>query len=394
MSKKSEIQIFLAHANEDQEAVIELYERLKKAGYKPWLDKKDLIPGQKWRSVIPEVIRDSQLFIACLSTRSIARRGFVQKEFRMALNQVAELPDDSIYLIPIRLDECEIPSLRQEEYGIDLRDFHWLDYWEKDAFEKLEKAISLKYGTFAQVEDFSEDRGDGLELEMMAIPGGKFLMGTKYEEVQKLVKKYEYEWFGNERSQHKVTVQPFLIGKYLITQAQYEKVMGVNPSNFKGDQRPVECVSWNDAVEFCQKISETTGNAYRLPSEAEWEYACRVGTTTAYSFGDSISEKLANYGFNIGETTVVGKYLPNNFGLYDMHGNVWEWCQDDKYRNYEDASNYRTARIKRENSLRVLRGGSWKFIPGLCRSAARFYCPPEDAFNIIGFRVACSVPRT
>ncbi len=146
MVKKSEIRIFLAHAHEDKEAVLKLYERLKKAGYKPWLDKKDLIPGQNWRSVIPRVIKDSQLFIACLSKRSISKRGYIQNEFKLALNQLASLPSDSIYLIPLRLDECEIPDLRQDEYGLNLCDIQWFDYWEADGFDKLERAINCKYG--------------------------------------------------------------------------------------------------------------------------------------------------------------------------------------------------------------------------------------------------------
>ncbi len=140
--KKSEIQIFLAHANEDKETVLKLYEQLKEAGYRPWLDKKNLIPGQNWRSVIPKAIKDSQLFIACLSKRSIAKQGYVQNEFKIALNQLASLPPNSIYLIPLRLDECEIPDLRQDEYGLNLRDIQWLDYWEADGFENLERAIA------------------------------------------------------------------------------------------------------------------------------------------------------------------------------------------------------------------------------------------------------------
>lgn len=145
MVNKSEIQIFLAHAHEDKEEVLKLYERLKKAGYKPWLDKKDLISGQNWREEIPKVIRDSQLVIVCLSKSSISKRGYVQNEFKMALNQLASWPSGSIYLIPLRLDECEIPDLRQNEYGLNLRDIHWLDYWEDDGFEQLEKAITYEY---------------------------------------------------------------------------------------------------------------------------------------------------------------------------------------------------------------------------------------------------------
>ncbi len=143
--EKSNFQIFLAHAHEDEKVVFEIYNRLKEVGYKPWLDKKNLIPGQKWRSEISKAIKDSHIFIACLSKCSIAKRGFVQKEFRMALSQAAELPSESIYIIPVRLDDCEIPDLRQEEYGLNLRDLQWLDYWEYDGFDRLEDAIYHQY---------------------------------------------------------------------------------------------------------------------------------------------------------------------------------------------------------------------------------------------------------
>jgi internalin A len=152
MTKKSDIQIFLAHANEDKPRVLQLYQRLKQAGYKPWLDKKDLLPGQNWRAVIPNAINNSQLFIACLSQQSITKQGYVQKEFKLALSQYAKSLPEAIYLIPLRLDECEIPDWREEEYGVNLRDLHWLDYWKEDGFEKLERAINFQYGPFESEE--------------------------------------------------------------------------------------------------------------------------------------------------------------------------------------------------------------------------------------------------
>ncbi|NCT53704.1 MAG: TIR domain-containing protein [Microcystis aeruginosa G13-03] len=295
--KKSEIQIFLAHASEDKPAVLALHERLKQAGYKPWLGKKDLIPGQNWRSVIRKAIADSQLFIACLSQRSIAKPGFVQREFKMALNQYADRPPNSIYLIPLRLDECDIPDLRQEEYGLNLRDLHWLDYWEEDGFEQLERAITHQFnpepeepkkpvivtpplsvfnfeivGVNAKGEQikkeskqsqyFREDLGNGITLEMVAIPEGTFTMGTEDEEIERLVKKLRWEGFRRERPQHEVTIKPFDLGKYPITQAQWkaiadrqdlkvEKDLNHNPASSKdrsdSDRRPVE-VPWNKST--------------------------------------------------------------------------------------------------------------------------------------------------
>ena len=230
---------------------------------------------------------------------------------------------------------------------------------------------------------FTEDLGNSINLEMIAIPGGTFMMGSP-----------EGEGGDSEKPQHEVTVQAFYMGKYPITQAQYQQIMGNNPSKFKGDERPVECVSWNDAVEFCQRLSGQTGKEYRLPSEAEWEYACRAGTTTKYYFGDDITSDLANYDGNVGETTSVGQYSPNAFGLYDMHGNVWEWCQDKWHDNYQDAPNDGRAWVSGDISIFVLRGGSWDGFPRYCRSAYRGRDVPDDTVNDLGFRVACGGART
>ena len=447
--KKSDIQIFLAHASEDKPAVLALHERLKQAGYKPWLDKKDLIPGQNWRSVIPKAIADSQLFIACLSQRSIAKQGFVQREFKMALNQYADRPPNSIYLIPLRLDECDIPDLRQEEYGLNLRDLHWLDYWEEDGFEQLERAIGYQFklepeepkqllsvfnfevvGVNAKGEQirkeskqsqyFREDLGKGITLEMVAIPGGTFLMGTEDEEIERLVKKFNWEGFRRERPQHEVTVPPFFMGKYPITQAQWKAIaatakididLETNPSNFKGDEKgdelPVESVNWYQATEFCKRLSRETKREYRLPSEAEWEYACRAGTTTPFYFGETITGELANYnasntyaeeakGEYRQQTTRVGQFPPNAFGLYDMHGNVWEWCADTWHDNYDGAPTDGSAWIENGNNNRSpLRGGSWCYYPDNCRSAFRYINYRRvNNDDFLGFRVVCGAGRT
>ena len=432
MMKKSEIQIFLAHAHEDKEEVLKLYDRLKKAGYRPWLDKKDLIPGQNWRSVIPRVIKDSQLFIACLSTRSISKRGYVQNEFKIALNQLASLPPDSIYFIPLRLDECEIPDLQQDEYGLNLRDIHWLDYWENDGFEMLQRAISHQYGSFTQDQHFIEDLGNGVKLEMIAIPGGKFIMGTEDEEIERLVKEYDEEWFREEGKQHQVTVSNFFMGRYPINQAQWREVAGweqiekkleSDPSEFKEDYegidrwtRPVESISWEEAQEFCKRLSNRTKRKYRLPTEAEWEYACRAGTTTPFHFGETISTELANYrgtdwkyegkvypgnygrglkGIYREQTTPIGYFkVANNFGLSDMHGNVFEWCEDDWHSNYENAPKDGSAWFSKKSSKKVLRGGSWYYNPDYCRSAFRFKFSRENRYDFIGFRVICIAPST
>jgi formylglycine-generating enzyme required for sulfatase activity len=196
------------------------------------------------------------------------------------------------------------------------------------------------------------------------------------------------------------------MGKYPLTQAQYQAIMGKNPAYFKGNNRPVENVSWDDAVLFCQKLSQRTGKNYRLPSEAEWEYACRAGTKTPFSFGDNITTDLVNYngtypyksapkGKYREQTTDVGTFPPtfppNPFGLYDMHGNVWEWCEDDWHENYIDAPTDGSAWNSQSGSnTKLLRGGSWSGLARYCRSADRNrYSRDNRNFND-GFRVVSS----
>jgi len=218
------------------------------------------------------------------------------------------------------------------------------------------KPSSKQSGKAYQKDD---DLGNGVKLEMVHIPAGSFMMGSPSGEGN-----------DNERPQHQVTfAQPFYLGKYAITQEQWQAVMGNNPSHFKGGKRPVEKVSWNDAVGFCQKLSEKTGKTYRLPSEAEWEYACRAGTTTAFHFGETITPDLVNFESSIGQTTDVGKYPPNAFGLYDMHGNVWEWCADPWHGNYNDAPSDGSSWTTGGSDNRVRRGGSWSYDAVDCRAA-------------------------
>ncbi len=246
---------------------------------------------------------------------------------------------------------------------------------------------------------FIEDLGNGVFLEMASIPGGTFIMGSP-----------DNKGKANERPQHQVTVRQFLMGKYQITQAQYEAIMGNNPAYFRtnGANRPVENVSWKNALEFCQKLSQKTKRNYRLPSEAEWEYACRAGTTTPFYFGETITVDLANYNGNYtyasapkgqyrGQTTPVGNFPPNAFGLYDMHGNVWEWCQDYYHNNYQyapiDGSAWlQTGLFSNLLSDRLVRGGSWGFLPEGCRSANRKADGADLHFNSIGFRVVSLLP--
>ncbi|MDJ0568074.1 MAG: SUMF1/EgtB/PvdO family nonheme iron enzyme [Pleurocapsa sp. MO_192.B19] len=267
----------------------------------------------------------------------------------------------------------------------------------------------------------TENLTSNISLEMVYVPGGSFMMGAPEKELE------SSDW---EKPQHQVTVPSFYMGRYPITQAQWKAVAGweqierelnSDPSNFQEDYegidrwtRPVEQVSWDDAKEFCDRLSKKTGREYRLPTEAEWEYACRAGTDTPFHFGETITTDLANYrgtdnesmgrkgsygdgpqGEYREQTTPVGYFnVANNFGLYDMHGNVWEWCQDNWHDNYQGAPNDGSAWVSGVSSKKVIHSGSWDFNPLSCRSAIRFSNSRAFRSLIIGFRVVCVVPRT
>jgi len=236
---------------------------------------------------------------------------------------------------------------------------------------------------------FVENLGNGVTLEMVQIPGGNFTMGSPEGEANRNK---------HESPQHLVRVPGFFMGKYEVTQAQYQAIIGTNPSKLKGEKRPVEEVNWHDAVEFCQKLSQKTGRTYRLPSEAEWEYACRAGTTTPFYFGETITTDLVNYdgkypygsapkGEYRDQTTYVGKFTPNSFGLYDMHGNVWEWCQDLYDDSYQGAPTNGSARLISKYHTGLLRGGSFVSDARECRCAARLNLAHEFSNGACGFRV-------
>jgi formylglycine-generating enzyme required for sulfatase activity len=261
------------------------------------------------------------------------------------------------------------------------------------------------------VQGTSHDLGEGMALELVAIPGGVFLMGAD---------RSEEGWHSMQSPQHEVTIAPVWMGIYPVTQAQWRIVATLpkvarslhpEPSCFKGDKLPVEQVSWLEATEFCARLSHQTGHHYRLPSEAEWEYACRAMTQTPFSFGATITTDLANYsgvdweyegrvcskgsygqgppGSDRRETTIVGSFqVANAFGLYDMHGNVREWCQDCWHDTYTDAPTDGTAWIAGNNcGQRVLRGGSWNGGPRTCRSATRSRMEMDGNLYDVGFRV-------
>jgi len=235
-----------------------------------------------------------------------------------------------------------------------------------------------------QREEITLDLGGGVTMKCILVPAGKFMMGSA---------KSETDRHSDEGPQHEVTItKPFYMAATEVTQEQYQRIMGTNPSHFKGAKNPVECVSWDDAAEFCRRLSERTGKTVRLPTEAEWEYACRAGSTTRYCFGDA-DEGLGEYAWhsaNSGTTThPVGHKKSNAWGLYDMHGNVWEWCAD-WYGDYPKGA-VTDPQGPASGAFRVLRGGSWDGSLDGCRSASRFDTAPGYRFYFYGFRVVVSV---
>jgi formylglycine-generating enzyme required for sulfatase activity len=232
------------------------------------------------------------------------------------------------------------------------------------------------------------DLGKGVKLEMVLIPAGKFMMGSKKNPVDPFSNIKVKQPSENEFPQHEVTLkQPFYMGKYEVTQEQWFEIMGENPSREKGQKLPVANVSWEHCQDFIKKLNASTKGGYRLPYEAEWEFACRAGTTAAYSFGDAITPKDANYwDSKIGKPVAVGSYQPNAFGLYDMHGNVKEWCED-WYGDYP-AKPVLDPKGPVTGNRRVVRGGSFTDRESEARSSSRKENTPSTRFFFNGFRLA------
>jgi len=254
-----------------------------------------------------------------------------------------------------------------------------------------------------QVEGYREDLGEGVALTMVKIPAGSFLMGSPEDEPERGER---------EGPQHEVTLGGYFMAQTPITQAQWRAVAGwqkqerdldPDPANFKGANRPVEQVNWFDAMEFCRRLSQCTGQRYGLPSEAQWEYACRAGSTTPFHFGATLTPEMANYdanhvygnspkGIYREQTIEVASFPANGWGLHDMHGNVWEWCEDHWHDSYnfapgDDQPWHIPAAA--DDEPRLLRGGSWLGLPANCRSAYRGINHPVGRNGFVGFRVCC-----
>jgi len=401
----------------------------------------ELEAGTEWEPAILNKLDTADIILLLVSSNFIASKYCYGTELKRA---IARHHEGTARVIPIILSSCDwnhpdvpfsklnvLPTHaepiisrtldKEEAFTIVARKIRetveQLRTQKQDGQSKQQQAVEaakLEQQLVGQQQqkdqDFQEDLSSDVTLDMVAIAGKQFLMGSPAKEVDR---------DKDEGPQHRVEVPSFWMGKYAITQSQWFVVaklpkinrdLNPDPSQFKGDHHPVEQVSWYDAIEFCDRLnrflesrlSRKTKKTYRLPSEAEWEYACRAGTTTPFHFGEIITPNLANYSGNYtygsepkGEyreqTTPVGSFgVANAFGLYDMHGNVWEWCADHWHENYTGAPIDGSAWLtENQNATRLLRGGSWCFTPRHCRSANRELFTPDARDIFVGVRVVC-----
>jgi formylglycine-generating enzyme required for sulfatase activity len=386
MAETKPIQIFLCHASEDKAAVEAIYDQLKALGYKPWLDKKDLLPGQLWEEEIPKAIRASDFILIFLSKNSIPKRGYVQTEFKLTLDAWMRVPQGMIHTIPVRLDDSEIPD--------QFRKYQWCNHFEADGFETLLRV-------FPQPKTLLAGTREPFEPEMILIPAGEFLMGSdpQQDEFAK----------DEEQPQYRLYLPDYYLAKTPVTQAQYRAFVAATRHKVPADwinsipprgreDHPVVCVSRHDAMAYCRWVSEVTGRAYSLPSEAEWEKRARGTDGRIYPWGNQWDARHCNSGESgLGKTTSVHAYPEgaSPYGLLNIAGNIAEWTRslwgreirkpDYKYpyQAHDGRENLQAA----QDAHVVLRGGGFISDHWDVRCAYRYRGKSNLAGRLIGFRV-------
>ena len=382
------LRVFLCHASGDKPAVRELSQQLRRDGFQPWLDEDDLQPGQEWELEIRKAVRDADVVLVCLSQGAITKKGFVQKEIKFALDTADEQPEATIFIVPIRLDECSVPER--------LSRWHWVDFSSAKGYERLVyglrlRATSLGLDTTPLPGSVYVNPKD--ELEFVWIPRGKFIMGASRED----------DAYHDERPQNLVQIsKPFLLAKTPVTVAAYKRftqetgfTMPESPwfnTNWEKGDHPIVNVLWNDAETYCAWAGG------RLPTEAEWEYAARGGKEgLRYPWGSELSPDRANYKLSRDlkrGTTPVTEFPPqNDWGLLDMIGNVYEWVADFYDETYYTtlSSNKPVQDPKAPQKIsrkRVTRGGCWISGPDswALRTTHRFGYIPDEVNAGFGFR--------
>jgi formylglycine-generating enzyme required for sulfatase activity len=370
-------EIFLSYARSDQEKVHILAEALAKQGYSIWWDP-DIRAGTRYAKVIKNKLKNAQCVIVLWSEHSV--------ESDWVLDEAGLAKDK---LIPILIDKVDIPLGFGQIHTLDFMD--WQGILPHPTFNLLLDSVVEIMGPPAAGDTVfqklsSEERWkeqketltNTIGMKFALIPAGEFMMGS-----------VEFDW---SKPVHTVKIRtPFYLGIYPVTQREWKAIMGNNPSEFNGNDLPVESVSWNGVQDFIKKLNEKEGtNKYRLPTEAEWEYAARARTTTRYSFGDDDSKlgEYAWYSENSGDKThPVGKKEANPWGLYDVHGNVWEWVQDEWHDTYNGAPVDGSVWEDGVSASRVHRGGSWISLARRCRSANRGRNGQAYRSRNLGFRL-------
>jgi len=394
--------IFLSYSREDEARAGSLAGALEARGWSVWWDR-SIPAGKSFDEVIEAAIYNAKCVVVIWSASSV--------KSRWVLTEAEEGADRGI-LVPVRTDDVPIPFAFRRIHAADL--VGWNGSGESPAFLKLAEAIETLLGTVPAREEPRRKAEEGRETaskrqaeskrepesfkdceicpEMVRIPGGEFLMGSKKGEGDL-----------DETPEHPVRITPFAIGKYEVTFAEYDMFANATNRDLPDDEgwgrenRPVINVSWHDAVAYAAWLSDQTGKRYRLPTEAEWEYAARAGTRTAYWWGNDVGRNHANCNgcgsqWDDRQTAPVGSFPANPFGLSDTAGNVWEWVQDCWHENYQDAPEDGSKPWGEEDggdcARRVLRGGSWGYFPGALRSAPRIRYAPGFRFSSGGFRLA------
>jgi formylglycine-generating enzyme required for sulfatase activity len=437
--------IFLSYDSQDRDRVRSLVDAFERQGWSVWWDRR-IPPGQTWHQAIQTALDAAKCVVVVWSQHSIKSDWVIVE---------AEEGKSRGLLIPVLLDDVRLPLSFRLIQAARLVDWQgaathpeWMflldtiktiigaykppstppaprnDVTPAPPTERPRQAQSprrlfqtrftvMTLDARGKIVErrastgnyYPQDLGGNVWLELAELPGGTFLMGSPTEEAGRA---------DDESPQRRVTVAPFLMGKFTVTQAQWRAVAGwpkvkldlhPEPAYFQGDALPVEQVSWIEATEFCARLSRKTGKHYRLPSEAEWEYAARAGTTTPFAFGETITPEIVNYDGNYpyaaappgayrAQTIAVGSLgVANAFGLFDMHGNVSEWCQDNWHHGYEGAPVDGAAWLRDgDDSRRVLRGGSWHDDGRYCRAANRHWLAPEGRDHYLGFRVVLATP--
>ena len=421
-------------------------------------DDSQIKPGEKWREEIETALAQAEVALLLVSDHFLASEYVMGEEVPKVL---AAAKDKRLRVLWVSLTSClvdasikDFQAVLPHDRPLDKMAEAELNEALKKIGEEIRKALQPPQGAAAppaptpapeapltgELQTFSVttakllqvggvwkverrnlevrgrrlELGDGVSLPLIAIPAGEFVMGSPADEPERL---------NNEGPQHRVRLQGFLMGQTPVTQAQWRAVARLVPplgqtwqtdlplkprfaDQPDSDQRPVEPVLWHEANEFCRRLASTSGDAYTLPSEAQWEYACRAGSTTPFAFGETISPELANYdgvtsyangpmGEYRKQSTPVGMFPANAWGLHDMHGNVWEWCLDHGYSSYEGAPFDGSAWMSMPrmgvhfNDQGIMRGGSRCVEPGFCRSAYRNFDGLGDVYLSVGLRVVC-----